>query len=204
MQPAGNYYDKYHTKNPIARWLMNGFLESFDALVERVGKPATVLEAGCGEGELTIRVARQTGARIHAFDVSPEVVTEAEKRVATAGLADQIVLRSDSIYELDPDRDKAELVVCCEVLEHLDEPEVAIRNLASVCGRYLITSVPREPLWRALNMARGKYWRDFGNTPGHYQHWSTGGFTTLLEQHFDIIELRRPLPWSMALCRPRT
>lgn len=203
MQPAGNYYDKYHTRNPIARWLMNGFLGSFDALLDRVGETSSALEAGCGEGELTIRVARRTGAPVDAFDISPNVVREARNRVDAAGFAGQVSLRPASIYELHPARNRADLVVCCEVLEHLEEPEEAVEKLASVCGQYLIASVPREPIWRALNMARGKYLRDWGNTPGHYQHWSGRGFSTLLERHFEIIELRHPLPWTMALCRPR-
>jgi 2-polyprenyl-3-methyl-5-hydroxy-6-metoxy-1,4-benzoquinol methylase len=202
MQPAGNYYDKYHTRNPIARRLMNGFLESFDDLLGRVGAPATVLEAGCGEGELTMRVARSTDARIHAFDISPEVVSEARERLVMAGLSAKVNLRADSIYELTPLRDHADLVVCCEVLEHLADPELAVKKLASVCGEYLIASVPREPVWRILNMARGKYWNDFGNTPGHYQHWSSADFQKLLCTHFEIIELRQPLPWTMTLCRP--
>ena len=39
-------------------------------------------------------------------------------------------------------------------------------------ARALLVSVPREPLWRGLNMARGAYMRDLGNTPGHVNHWS--------------------------------
>ncbi|MGY1425762.1 class I SAM-dependent methyltransferase [Lysobacter sp. A289] len=204
IQPAGNYYDKYNTRNPIARRLMQGFFDSFDDLLSRTGKPATALEAGCGEGELTIRVARATPAAINAFDISPEVVGEARQRAAAAGVQDRITFRSDSIYELSAPRDQADLVVCCEVLEHLDEPGAAVEKLASVCGQHLIVSVPREPIWRALNLARGKYWSDLGNTPGHYQHWSSTAFRIMLEKHFEIIELRRPLPWTMALCRPRS
>jgi hypothetical protein len=30
--------------------------------------------------------------------------------------------------------------------------------------------VPREPIWRIGNMARGRYLGDLGNTPGHIQH----------------------------------
>lgn len=203
MQPAGNYYDKYHTRNPISRWLMNGFLESFDALLDRVGEVPTALEAGCGEGELTIRIARKLGASVSAFDISSEVVAEAQQRVAAAGLTSKVSLGTANIQELHPEHDRADLVVCCEVLEHLDEPEKAVEKLASVCGQYLIASVPREPIWRAMNFARGKYWRNLGNTPGHYQHWSSREFSALLQQHFEIIELRRPLPWTMAICRPR-
>jgi hypothetical protein len=63
--------------------------------------------------------------------------------------------------------------------------------------------VPREPLWRVLNLARGKYLADLGNTPGHVNHWSRGGFLDLLSRRFEIVEARTPLPWTMALCKVR-
>ena len=62
---------------------------------------------------------------------------------------------------------------------------------------------PREPLWRVLNLIRGRYPRDLGNTPGHLQHWSTPAFLALLQEHVEVIELCTPLPWTMALCRVR-
>ena len=55
---------------------------------------------------------------------------------------------------LDPNRDSAELIVCCEVMEHLGDPEAALETLASLASPWAIVSVPREPLWRALNLAR--------------------------------------------------
>jgi len=63
--------------------------------------------------------------------------------------------------------------------------------------------VPREPIWRILNIARGKYIGDLGNTPGHVNHWSRRGFIDLLSRRFDVVEVRSPLPWTMALCRVR-
>jgi len=61
--------------------------------------------------------------------------------------------------------------------------------------------VPREPIWRALNLARGKYVRDLGNTPGHLGHWSRRGFLELLGGRLEVVAVRTPLPWTMALCR---
>ena len=89
------------------------------------------------------------------------------------------------------------------LLEHLESPAEAVDCLASVCGQHLLVSVPREPIWRAMNMARGKYLLDLGNTPGHVQYWSRAGFLALLQRRFDIVAMRSPLPWTMALCRPR-
>jgi hypothetical protein len=68
-------------------------------------------------------------------------------------------------------------------------------------GGNLLVSVPREPLWRGLNMARGAYLRDLGNTPGHLNHWSRRGFVALLSRHGEVREVRSPFPWTMLLVR---
>jgi hypothetical protein len=70
-----------------------------------------------------------------------------------------------------------------------------------VAGRHLLVSVPREPLWRALNVARGAYVRDLGNTPGHVNHWSRRSFVDLLARHGEVAAVRSPFPWTMALVR---
>ena len=86
-------------------------------------------------------------------------------------------------------------------LEHLEDPAGALDVLAGLARPWLLASVPREPLWRVLNCARGKYWADWGNTPGHLQHWSRSGFLAFLERRFQVVEARSPLPWTVALCR---
>jgi hypothetical protein len=70
-----------------------------------------------------------------------------------------------------------------------------------VAARHLLVSVPHEPLWRALNVARGAYLRDLGNTPGHVNHWSKRGFVQAAGRHGDVIEARSPFPWTMLLVR---
>jgi hypothetical protein len=39
----------------------------------------------------------------------------------------------------------------------MEHPEAGVQALQRVVGRHLIVSVPKEPLWCALNLARGKY-----------------------------------------------
>ena len=73
--------------------------------------------------------------------------------------------------------------------------------MARVSSSWILVSVPREPLWRGLNMARGAYWRDLGNTPGHLNHWSKREFAGLLRRYGEVVELRSPFPWTMALVR---
>jgi 2-polyprenyl-3-methyl-5-hydroxy-6-metoxy-1,4-benzoquinol methylase len=139
------------------------------------------------------------GLRVRGSDVSAEVIEEARRRSQAAGVT--VHYRAAAISDLRADHDAAELIVCCEVLEHLDDPDTGLETLAGLARPWLLVSVPREPIWRALNLARGKYVRDLGNTPGHLGHWSRRGFIALLRSRVDVVDVRSPLPWTMALCR---
>jgi SAM-dependent methyltransferase len=194
---GGNVYDKYGTSNPIARRLVAGFMADLDELVRWSGA-REAHEVGCGEGELSIRLAR-AGLRVRGTDSFPQVLGEARERAAAADV--EIDFEATPVEELDPARHAAELVVCCEVLEHLEDPERGLEMLARLARPWLIASVPREPLWRALNLARLSYVGQLGNTPGHLSHWSKGGFERFLSGRFEVVDLRSPIPWTMALCR---
>jgi 2-polyprenyl-3-methyl-5-hydroxy-6-metoxy-1,4-benzoquinol methylase len=196
-EAGGNVYDKYGTSNPVARRLMAGFMGQLDELVDRTGA-TEAHEVGCGEGELAIRLARR-GIRMSGTDAFPQVLEEARRRAATAGA--EIDFEATPVEQLDPARHAAELIVCCEVLEHLDDPDRALDVLAGLARPWLIASVPREPLWRALNLARLSYVGDLGNTPGHLNHWSKRDFVRFLTRRFEVVELRSPTPWTMVLCR---
>ena len=196
---VGNVYDKYGSRNPIVKRLMRGFEGALSELVAQAA-PASIHEVGCGEGYWVLRWNRG-GLDARGSDFSGKAIELARLNAAQQGVAaGRFAVRS--VYELEPERDGADLVVCCEVLEHLERPEEALRRLQGVVSRHLIVSVPREPTWRLLNLARGKYIGSLGNTPGHLQHWSTRAFTQLVARYFEVVAVRTPLPWTMALCRP--
>jgi 2-polyprenyl-3-methyl-5-hydroxy-6-metoxy-1,4-benzoquinol methylase len=196
-EAGGNVYDKYGTSNPVARRLMAGFMGQLDELVELTGAK-DAHEVGCGEGELAIRLA-QRGIRMRGTDAFPQVLEEARSRASAAEV--EIDFEAVSVEDLEPDRHRAELIVCCEVLEHLEDPERALDVLAGLARPWLLASVPREPLWRALNLARLSYVGELGNTPGHLNHWSKRDFVRFLTRRFEVTELRSPTPWTMVLCR---
>jgi 2-polyprenyl-3-methyl-5-hydroxy-6-metoxy-1,4-benzoquinol methylase len=195
---VGNAYDKYGSKNPVVRWMMKGFADALSSLVVKV-KPETIHEIGCGEGYWVFDWNKQ-GIEARGSDFSEMVIGLARENAMDRGVSPS-VFAACSIYDIVPGRDSADLIVCCEVLEHLEQPEAGLAALQSVATDYVILSVPREPIWRVLNLARGKYVASLGNTPGHIQHWSTGAFVDLVGRYFDIVEVRTPLPWTMLLCR---
>ncbi len=196
---AGNFYNKYETRNPISRYLMEGFYRSVAELVSATDA-TDIHEAGCGEGYLSVLLADEN-KQVRASDFSSSVIEKAKEISLQAGKS--IPFQVASIYDLTPEKDSAELIVCCEVLEHLDDPQKAVKVLSTLAAPYLLVSVPREPLWRILNMARFKYIRSLGNTPGHVQHWSRKSFLAMLKSEFEVIKVRSPLPWTMALCRTK-
>ena len=196
---VGNAFDKYNTRNPFARWLMRGFFSAFDDLVSKADA-SSVFEIGCGEGELALRCAKR-GIPTRGTDISQRMIRLATERAATLGLeVDFAVADLFQIHDLSP---PAELVICCEVLEHLAEPKEALAHLRTLGGSYYLMSVPQEPLWRIMNMLRGRYLTDLGNTPGHLQHWSHNGFLRLVSTEFAILAVRSPTPWTMVLATPR-
>ena len=136
-------------------------------------------------------------------EITQRVIIELARANAREQGVSPDLFKVRNIYDLEPGPDSADLIVCCEVFEHLEHPEEGLRALQRVATNYVIISVPREPIWCILNMVRGKYLAHFGNTPGHVQHWSRRSLVRLVDIYFDVVDVRNPLPWTMLLCRVR-
>jgi 2-polyprenyl-3-methyl-5-hydroxy-6-metoxy-1,4-benzoquinol methylase len=198
--PTGNTFDKYGSGNPVVRRLMARFERTLDELLG-VAAPGSVLDVGCGEGVLTARWARRLApGRVVGIDLDdPKLTAEWATR-----MAENLEFRTTAAGQPLPfDEGEFELVAAIEALEHVPDPEQLVADMARVAGGHLLVSVPHEPLWRFLNVARGAYVRQLGNTPGHVNHWSKRAFVRLLADHGDVIETRSPFPWTMLLVRVR-
>ena len=195
--PTGNTYDKYGSANPVVKRLMSKFHRSLDELWE-IARPGSVLDVGCGEGVLTCQWAERLPAgRVVGIDLDdPKLRAEWETRRRP-----NLEYRAEEATSLSFDDGEFDLAAAIEVLEHVPKPETTLSEMARVARSHLLVSVPREPMWRMLNMARGAYLRDLGNTPGHLNHWSKVGFHSLLTRYGTVQEVRTPFPWTMVLVR---
>ena len=193
---TGNTYDKYGSTNPVVRRLMAGFERTLDELFVQAA-PGSLLDVGCGEGVLTAQWAQRVPGRVVGIDLADPQL-HAEWATRQAPNLEYLVMMAEHMPFGDGE---FELASAIEVLEHVPDPEHTVAEMARVASRWLLVSVPREPLWRGLNMARGAYLKDLGNTPGHLNHWSKRSFVSLLSQHGTVVEARSPFPWTMLLVR---
>jgi 2-polyprenyl-3-methyl-5-hydroxy-6-metoxy-1,4-benzoquinol methylase len=194
---TGNTYDKYNTQNPVAKRLQAGFERQLDELFVRADAQ-TLLDVGCGEGVLVHQWAQRLGdKRVVGIDLE-EPSIQAGWAQRQAPNLEYKIMRAENLPFATDEFDVASAI---EVLEHVPDPEHTVAEMARVAKRWLLVSVPREPIWRAVNMARGAYIKDLGNTPGHLNHWSTRSFRKMLAQHGDVVETRQPFPWTQLLVR---
>lgn len=191
---AGNNYDKYASKNPIEQKMMAGFFAALDRMLTGI-TPDVVVEIGAGEGRITERlVERFPNATVVGLDLPDTNLAEEWDDI------DVPMFFGDATRMPFVDR-SIDLVVGLEVLEHVPQPERALADIARVCRGTAVLSVPREPIWRAGNMARGRYLRDLGNTPGHVNHWSATGFERFVGSRLHVTDVAKPLPWTMVRAR---
>jgi 2-polyprenyl-3-methyl-5-hydroxy-6-metoxy-1,4-benzoquinol methylase len=192
---TGNTYDKYGSTNPVVKRLMARFEGTLAELFAQAD-PRSLLDVGCGEGVLTHQWATElAGRRVVGIDLEDEKL-RAEWATRTAANLEYRAMAAENLPFADGEFDVATAI---EVLEHVPDPEHTVAEMARCAERHLLVSVPREPLWRMLNLARGAYLSDLGNTPGHLNHWSRRSFVSLLQRHGKVVETRSPFPWTMLL-----
>jgi len=194
---TGNTYDKYGSENPVVRRLMASFERTLDELMAEA-HPQSLLDVGCGEGVLVHRWAlSMPQARLVGIDLEEQSIQAGW----AAREAPNLEYRTTGAEDLPFAENEFELASAIEVLEHVPDPEHTVAEMARCASRHLLVSVPREPLWRMLNMARGAYIGQLGNTPGHLNHWSRRSFTKMLARHGEVVQARSPFPWTMLLVR---
>lgn len=198
MDPTQDFRTKYVNQNSLTRKLLAGFFGAVSASIS--GRPIqSALEVGCGEGFSTMRLREMLppGAHMRACDVEQHLVDQArQKNPGTQ-------IERESIYELPHADASFDAVFVMEVLEHLEDPQRGLAEVCRVSKRWVLATVPREPIWRMLNLARFRYVCGLGNTPGHLNHWSSRGFKTFVSRFADVRELRKPLPWTVILAEVR-
>ncbi len=194
MEFAGNYYDKYNSKNPLIKYVVSKFKKDLNKIIKAT-KAKKILDVGCGEGYLINYIKMNNPVLVEGKDLSKKLIIKARKTYP------KIKFSVGNIYNLNCISNSFDLVLACEILEHLENPFKAIIELKRVTKKFCIISVPNEPLWRVANILRGAYLKNFGNTPGHVQHWTKKQFKNLLKNHFKQVFIKKSILWNIAICK---
>lgn len=194
--PETSNYQKHISRNPLQKLLIENFYKSLMCLAKSV-KPVTVLDVGCGEGFSLVQLQRNKIGRIHeGVDYSHDAIRLGKK------LYPKLNIKLANTYNLPYKDSTFDLVICTEVLEHLERPHKALSEIKRVAKKYIIFSVPNEPFFIIANLLRGKYLGTFGNHPEHINHWKSGTFKRFLRKNgLKISCMRHPFPWTMVLAR---
>jgi len=195
------FEDEYITKNPIYIFLANNFFKEFQRQLDKhiTENINNICDVGCGRGKL-LKVIHQKypTANLFACDILQIRLDEVKENCREM----DIKLSIQDAQDLKMYKDNQfDLVVCCEVLEHLPNPEKGLSELARITAKYLIVSVPHEPIWRMLNLLRGKYISRLGNTPAHFNNWNIFSFSKFINkiETLKIIDSAFPFPWQLKL-----
>ena len=188
-------FEKHTNQNPISRFFLDNFTK---VLIETIKplKPESILDVGAGEG-FTLEKLRQNkiGKKLEGIEYMDEAIELGKKTNPKAKI------KKGDIYKLPYKANSFEVLICTEVLEHLEDPKAALAELKRVTSKYVIISVPNEPLFTVQRFLRGKNIMKLGDHPEHIQHWNSTSFKEFVSQQLTVKEVKTPLPWTMVTAK---
>lgn len=158
---AGDYqYRAMHSGHPMQRFWHRGKLTMIDQLVKTHLTPdSRLLEIGCGAGNLLLQAVIKDSYPV-ALDLSMQALTFVRSRLQEAcqgADAPRDFVCIQAVGELLPLPDSSfDCIILSEVIEHLETPQVSIREAARVLrpgGRLLVTTPNYRSLWPLMEWA---------------------------------------------------
>lgn len=186
-------YKKHTTQNPVQKFLIDNFLSTLLKEATKL-RPRSILDVGCGEGFILEKLREsKIGEELVGIDFSKDAIQIGK------GLHPKLSLKVGSIYDIPFKPNSFDLVICSEVLEHLENPEKALLELERVTKKNCIISVPHEPWFMLANLLRGKNISRWGNDIEHIQHWSRSGIHSMVGKYFYVTAIKNPFPWTLVV-----
>ncbi len=152
----------------------------------------TLLDAGCGICDYSLRLARHNFA-ITAVDFSESVLINAEANVRAHGCQEKITLQRENLLSLSFADETFDCILCWGVLMHIPEVEVAMAELVRVLkpgGRLVISegnmhSLESRILLRVKRML-GKLKEEVVETKSGMEYWAESASGKLLSRQINI------------------
>lgn len=118
-------------------------------VVSQMAPKGRLLDVGCGTGSLIMQLALR-GYEVHGVDVSEECIRRTRENLRLLVPENQIDIKKGSVERIDYPDERFDIVVAAEVLEHVENDTLTVREIYRVLkpGGVCVVTVPANPaLW---------------------------------------------------------
>lgn len=187
------YQREQYQKGGIGRW----YWDYRDReILKCIRDERIIVDIGCGEGILMEKIIqRLSDVKIFGIDPSSENVSICKKHC--------LEVYAGSVYELPLDDYSVDCVLFIEVIEHLDQEGLAIKEIKRVLKRNgtLILLFPHDRVFKLARLLTLKFREAFYDA-GHVKQWAPKKIGRLLESSGFRIVSKKNIPfylWSISL-----
>lgn len=164
LELGGDYYHKAYFNKKDLFHIYHKI--RYDYVQKQIKPNSTVLDVGCGSGVLSYLLSKK-GCKVTGVDIDKNRVNFCKKRYPNIKFLQQDILKLDL-------KDKFDYVLCLDTLEHLNNPEIAVKNLKKHMkpNSKLIIGVPTriyltlEPVFNFIKKLKSPN-EGFDNTETH-------------------------------------
>jgi ubiquinone/menaquinone biosynthesis C-methylase UbiE len=189
LPKEGIIYQRFqYQKGGIGRW----YWDYRDRqILKFIADRTKIVDIGCGEGILVEKLSKKFPEKsILGIDPSTENVDICK--------AHNLNVCSGSVYELPLDDFFADCVLLIEVIEHLDRPETAIKEINRVLRKNgsLILIFPHDSVFRLARIITCKFKEAFYYA-GHVKQWRPYEMIKFLKKNGFEVNVKKNLPFYL-------
>ncbi len=134
-----------YEQNPYPRWIYTEFskenkIHYLNVINSEIkpnivnssydSNPLQVLIAGCGTGKQIIKAQRYSNAQVTAIDISASSLCYSKRKISDYGINNVSLIQMD-ILDLPKLNKKFDVIECCGVLHHMEDPARALETLTN-------------------------------------------------------------------------
>ena len=117
-----------------------------------------ILDIGCGEGSKSFILANYfSNAKVLGIDFTDEGIKKANNNYSEVN---NLYFKKVDIFEIQTE--KYDMVSCLEVLEHIEDWQIVLKNICNISNKYILISVPTGRM------------RDYEKYVGHLRNFKKG------------------------------
>ncbi len=187
-------YDNFHSKVTVQEKVISPTNFTYRNIINALSgiihdKNLKILDYGCGVGVIDLFLASK-GHKVIGFDISSKAINIANESARTLNLKKRSSFFELSKFNKEVKKGMYDLVVCTEVIEHLENDTVVVKKLIGLLkkGGILFITTPsiNAPLFK-LGLTK-----KFDDSVGHLRRYDPKKLEALIESSgMKVVNIRR-------------